>query len=101
MNIKELSITYATERAHCRNKYVNQLKSKFNSLNDDTQLTVDVLEQKREFKNQIDKYYEEKTRGNFICSKAKWAEQGERSTSYFLRLENKRQSGNVIRSLNK
>lgn len=77
------------------------MENKLNSLNNNTQLTGDILEQKRELENLIDKYYEEKTRGNFIRSKARWAEEGERSTSYFLRLENKRQSVNVIRSLKK
>ncbi|MEW8547309.1 MAG: reverse transcriptase family protein, partial [Candidatus Thiodiazotropha sp.] len=99
INIKEYSITYAIERAKTRSRYVKQLENKHNSLTDETQLTSDKLEQKRELETLIDKYYEEKTRGNFIRSKAKWAEQGERSSSYFLRLENKRQSVNVIRSL--
>ena len=38
-------------------------------------------------KEEIDKIIEEETRGSIIRSRARWYEEGEKSTKYFLNLE--------------
>ena len=44
-------------------------------------------------------FYSEKERGIQIRSRVKWVEEGERSTQYFLRLENTRQNYNTIKRI--
>lgn len=51
---------------------------------------------KKDLKNQLDNYYENKAKGAQIRSKARWIDEGEKNTAYFLRLKNKHQSHNVI-----
>lgn len=51
---------------------------------------------KKDLKNQLDNYYENKAKGAQIRSKARWIDEGEKNTAYFLRLEYKHQSHNVI-----
>ena len=58
-----------------------------------------VKSQRRELKQALDLLYEYKATGYHIRSRARWIEDGEKSTSYFLRLEKARQSSNVINSL--
>ena len=50
-------------------------------------------------KSKYDVLLRERASGAQMRSWAKWLEQGERSTSYFLKLENARQSNNSITSL--
>lgn len=47
----------------------------------------------------LDKMYVSKARGAYIRSKAKWIEEGERSSAYFCRLEKRRQERNTIKTL--
>lgn len=54
------------------------------------------VKKKRELETKLDGLYKYKAKGAQIRSRAKWIDEGERNTSYFLRLENKHQSHNVI-----
>lgn len=47
----------------------------------------------------LDEIYLKKAGGAYIRSRAKWIEDGERSTAYFCRLEKRRQEGNSIKTL--
>lgn len=58
------------------------------------------VKKKRELENESDELYKYKAKGAQIRSRAKWIDEGERNTSYFLRLENKHQSHNVINKVN-
>ena len=58
-----------------------------------------VLKERKGVKDQLDEYYKEKSQGYQIRSRAKWVEQGEQSTKYFLGLEKARQNFNCISSL--
>ncbi len=49
--------------------------------------------------NKLDEIYLSKAKGVFIRSRAKWIEDGERSTSYFCRLEKRRQERLSIKAL--
>lgn len=51
---------------------------------------------KKDLENQLDNLYEIKAKGAQIRSRARWLDEGEKNTAYFLRLENKHQSHNVI-----
>ena len=59
-----------------------------------------VIEEKRKcVKKELDDLYNDKAKGYQIRSRAKWIEEGEKSTSYFLGLEKSRQNYNCINSL--
>ncbi len=47
----------------------------------------------------LDNIYLSKAEGAYIRSRAKWIEEGERSSAYFCRLEKRRQERNAIRTL--
>ena len=54
---------------------------------------------KRKLENELTELINKKAKGAQIRSRAKWIVDGEKSTSYFLTLEKKRQMSNVIKSL--
>ena len=56
--------------------------------------------ERRILKQQLDLLYEQKARGYQIRSRARWVEEGEKSSGYFLSLEKERQSSNRIDCLN-
>lgn len=47
----------------------------------------------------LDNIYVDKAKGAYIRSRAKWIEEGERSSAYCCRLEKKRQERNGIKAL--
>lgn len=49
--------------------------------------------------SKLDEHYQNKARGAYIRSRARWLEEGEKNTSYFFRLEKQRQEKNTINSL--
>ena len=51
---------------------------------------------KRELEKEADDYYQQNCEGAYIRSRAVWLEKGEKSTSYFLSLEQKQQNDNTI-----
>ena len=58
-----------------------------------------VRSQRKELKNDLDLLYEYRATGYHIRSRAKWVQDGEKSSKYFLSLEKARQSSNVVNSL--
>lgn len=46
---------------------------------------------KKELENELHALYEIKSKGAQIRSRAKWIDEGEKNSSYFLRLENRHQ----------
>ena len=58
-----------------------------------------ILEEYNEIKRELDDYKTEAAKKAMIYSKAKWLEQGERPTKYFLNLEKKRSSEKTIHVL--
>ena len=58
-----------------------------------------MKEEKDKLKIELDEIYSVEAKGAQVRSKAKWVEEGERSTKYFLSLENKHQTLNTISKL--
>lgn len=54
------------------------------------------MNRKRELENQLNNLYDKKAQGAQIRSRAKWVSDGEKNTKYFLSLEKKHQTLNVI-----
>ena len=55
-----------------------------------------LLTKRLSLKNELNSLYKEVSNAAYIHSRSKWAEQGEKSTSYFLNLEKHPQSLNYI-----
>lgn len=54
------------------------------------------MNRKRKLENQLNNLYDKKAQGAQIRSRAKWVSDGEKNTKYFLSLEKKHQTLNVI-----
>ena len=55
-----------------------------------------LIEERNVLKQSFDRLYAEKAIGAKVRSRARWVEQGEKSTAFFLNLEKIHQSHNVI-----
>ncbi len=97
IKIKEFTISYCILKSNVRKNLIKDLESKLDlidkSIGESTHIDRKVLKQ------QLDSLYDQKTAGYHVRSRAKWVEEGEKSTSYFLNLEKSRQISNCIESL--
>ena len=103
INVKEYTILYCKKRKHKKQnvkfEYENKLKEidlklanlKFNE-------NIELRMEREQVKTKLDAISMEKARGYYIRSRAQWFEEGEKSTRYFLSLENKTQQDNCIHS---
>ncbi len=103
IRIKEYSIRYCISR---KRRLVNSYKGIEEELRSlDSQIDLDLentelLKQKRSHKKkELDEMSQNKAMGYQIRSRAKWIEDGEKSSAYFSRLENFRQTNSVIEEL--
>ena len=100
VKIKRFTIHYCIVKSKSRENEIKDLEKKLDILDKSNTCENDkVRSQRRELKQALDLLYEYKATGYHIRSRARWVEDGEKSTSYFLRLEKARQSFNVINSL--
>ena len=58
-----------------------------------------ILDRLRDARNRLQTIYDLKIQGIIVRSRARWVEEGERNTKYFLNLEKRNKSCNVIRKL--
>ncbi len=99
--IKSLSIMYSKERKQNMRKEERGLREKMKmelSRADDEEGYS--MEKYIEVKMELERYEREKCRGAILRSKAKYALEGEKCTSYFLGLEKSRQSKTYIHEIN-
>ena len=99
--IREFSISYCVLKFRERKQNEIELEKKLQDLEKKLAINVseDLIRERNEVKNNLDLLWLEKSKGYHVRSRVKWVEDGERSTSYFLGLEKKRQSNNCITSL--
>ena len=88
-NIRAYTILYSKDRAKQRNEQEKILQNELNK-------AKQALEENSNYSNtshyhiareKLEAFYEEKTKGIIIRSRARWHEYGEKSTKYFLNLE--------------
>jgi len=100
IRVREFSIKYCIKRTQNKNKYYESLERRLSNIENNIifnpEEPIDYKQEKMQIKNELEKYHLEKAKGYQIRSKAKWVEEGEKSTSFFLRLEKKHQTFNVI-----
>ena len=68
-------------------------------LNNNLAIGTSLYDERQNIQSKLDLIYTKKSYAAFIRSRSKWIEEGERSSSYFLGLEKKRQSHNYISKL--
>ena len=92
--IKEVSIKYGIHRARTKKDEIKTLEKELINceLKNDTK-------QAKSIENKLEMLYHEKTQGAQIRSRMKWIEEGEKSTKYFLNLENSTQTKKVLINL--
>ena len=81
IRIKEFTISFFVKKSKITKCQIKELEEKLNKLNqinnEEDKITRKLLKQ------QLDKLYDQKTLGYHIRSRAKWVEEGEKSTKYF------------------
>ena len=98
--VKQFSIDFGISQAKKFKDECKNLESKLDQL--DKQIAEnnsDVGQERKRIKERLDEQYIKKAKGFQIRSRAKYVEQGEKSTKYFLCLEKQRQNSNCINSL--
>lgn len=102
VKLKEFCINYGINKAKCNKDKYNLLQNSLDLI--DKQLSKNynefLCQERKLIKAELDEYYKKQSQGYQIRSRAKWVEEGEQSTRYFLNLEKVRQNYNCINSLN-
>ena len=88
--VKEHSIRYGITQTRQKKSRLNVLEKLINS---------DSPENNANLQEEYDRLYLERARGAQIRSRAKWVEEGEKNSKYFLGLEKKHQTNNSIHQL--
>ncbi|KAL9964507.1 hypothetical protein ACROYT_G028158 [Oculina patagonica] len=100
-NIRSHAIRHSKRRSKQKNETETKLQNKLNVAKkaaetnpSDDNATLLYAAQK-----QLESFYEEKTKGIIVRARARWHEQGEKSTKYFLNLEKRNHVKKHIRKL--
>ena len=92
MDIRTFTIKYCKRTKYKKKQYENSLESKLQILQHRIMNEDDIQEIQEEInaiEQELTSIANEKTAGAIIRSKAQWVEDGEKSTSFFLNLENR------------
>ena len=95
---KAFSIKYSKQKATQKRKEIEDIKKCIDEI--DKNITdPKYSEERKGLQDKLNSFYVEKAFGNYIRSRAKWIEEGEVSSKYFLSLEKRRQTYNRIDKL--
>lgn len=86
MEIRGLSISYSSHKKKEREKIEISLVNEITSLESQEHINFELIEQK---KSNLENLRKRKLQGHFIRSRARWIEQREKPTKYFLNLESR------------
>jgi exonuclease III len=90
LNIRNFTIPYSADKKRQQNSLLLDLEKRYNELHNLVLSDKANIEETEEFKNvkrEIELMEKHKARGAMLRSKCRWIEEGEKNTSYFLRLE--------------
>lgn len=102
IKIKEASIAFAIQKSRTKKSRALDLETKLKrseKLLEKNPNDITLRSTHTRLEQEITQYYNERAEGIKIRARINWAEKGERSTKYFLGLENQRQKNNHIVSL--
>ena len=97
--IRSVSISYSKEKARKRRLEERIILSKINSLEKSLyhNFSEEIYTELRLEQNKLNHIYDLKLKGIMVRARARWVEEGEKSTRYFLNLEKRNKNYNVIR----
>ena len=96
--VKDFSIYFARNTKKKTGLLIRQIENEISTLEDDPNIECN-MNRKRLLEAQLDTLCNVKAKGAQIRSRYKWVTEGEKNTKYFLGLETKQQSYNVIREI--
>ena len=96
--IKNASISYSKQKSFTVKQKIKKLEDEIEKMETNDSFLID-MNRKRDLEQELDNLYENKIKGAYVRSKARWIEKGEKNNSYFLRLEKIHQTTNVIKKL--
>ena len=103
LEIRTQTIPYCVMKKRQKEKTERDLNKKFTTLfekvNSGARIEKETWQEFSQVKLQLDNLEREKARGVIIRSKAQWVEEGEKNTSYFLRLEKHNYCNKLITKL--
>ena len=103
MEIRSATISFCKYKKVTSNKYVSDLNSTLKTLHDqicNTNASDDIIEEMLAIENELKMIENEKINGMIMRSKVKWAEDGEKSSAFFLGLEKNNYINKHITQLN-
>ena len=103
IRIKEISIKFCVEKQRKKKAEIGDLEKRLEKIESEIRLSeesvADLKSERSVVKNTLDRFYAEKAKACQIRARAKWIEEGEKNTAYFLQLEKRRQTYNTITKL--
>lgn len=100
LEIRSYTIPYCIEKAKQRNVRERELNKKYEKLygvvNSDATLDETTIQNFYDTKSQLENLERERSKGIILRAKSQWVEDGEKNTSYFLRLEKQNYCNKLI-----
>ena len=90
MEIRSFTVQYSKRKARLEKDKENQLLTKLNDLQEklcSSRNDLNLLNENYTLKAKLEKLLNKKIKGTILRSKARWYENGEKNSSYFLNLE--------------
>ena len=97
--IRGITMKYAKKKAKKERHLERELSQKVNLMKNNINGDEDKLREYQQCKAEWEYYHTKKARGIILRSKAKWVEEGEKNTKYFLNLEKRNQNSTYIKTL--
>ena len=101
VKVKETSIRHSSLRNQFQKSKISQIEQDIENINKKLVYTNDqnLIDRRKKLQTELNELYKEKTEAAYIRSRAKWIEQGEKNTAFFLNLEKQHQNNNCITKL--
>ena len=96
--VKDFSVKYSKQKQNSFKKTILSLEKEIEDINDSPSECFN-MNRKRELEDRLSTLYDQKCKGAQVRSRSKWINEGEKNTKYFLNLEKRHQSSNVIKEL--
>ena len=103
LHVRSYTIQYTSRKKKEMNEYEKKLNYEYNKLHDlinSGNQNQDIMDQFSITKSELEKIECHRARGAMLRSKVQWIEDGEKNTSYFLRLERQNYCNKLITQLN-
>ena len=100
-DIRGITISYSSHKAKEMRKKENNLQERLRDLEEllDESHEITLENEYNNIKTELENIHENKAKGQLIRSKARWVEDGEKCTKYFMQLENNNYKTKFIKSV--